>query len=69
MVCKSMSKFVLMIKVNIGMVLPVLLYFSEPWSIGATEQGRLIYLSTGALHRIMGYRMDNFISNERLLHA
>ena len=49
------------------LVLPVLLYDSEVWSIGARELGRLNSFSTPALRRIMGYRWDNFVSNDRLL--
>ncbi len=47
---------------------PALLYGSETWSIGVREQGRLNSFSTRALRRIMGYRWDNFVPNERLLH-
>ena len=50
-----------------GLVLPVLLYGSETWSIGAHERGRLNYFNTRALRRIMGYRWDNFVSSDRLL--
>ena len=51
-----------------ALVLPVLLYDSETWSIGVRERGRLNSFSTRALRRIMGYRWDNFVSNDRLLH-
>ena len=51
-----------------ALVLPVLLYGSETWSIGVHEQGRLNSFSTRALRRIMGYRWDNFVPNDRLLH-
>ena len=50
-----------------ALVLHVLLYGSETWSIGVRERGRLNSFSTRALHRIMGYRWDNFVSNDRLL--
>ena len=45
-----------------------MLYGSETWSIGVHEQGRLNSFSTRALRRIMGYRWDNFVPNDRLLH-
>ena len=50
-----------------ALVLPVLLYGSETWSIGARERGRLNSFSTRALRRIMGYRWDDFVTNERVL--
>ena len=49
------------------LVLPVLLYGSKTWSIGAQEGGRLNNFSTRTLCRIMGYRWDNFVSSDRLL--
>ena len=51
-----------------ALVLPVLLYGSETWSIGVHEQRRLNSFSTRSLRRIMGYRWDNFVPNDRLLH-
>ena len=51
-----------------ALVLPVLLYGSETWSIGVHEQGRLNSFSTRALRRIMGFRWDNFVPNDRLLY-
>ena len=49
-----------------ALVLPVLLYGGETWSIGAPERGRLSSLGTRALRRSMGYRWDNFFNNRVL---
>ena len=56
------------IKLFRALVLPVLLYDSEIWSIGARERGQLNSFSTRSLHRIMVHRWDNFVSNEIALH-
>ena len=45
-----------------------MLYGDETGSIGARERGRQNSFITRALRRIMGYRWDSFISNERFLY-
>ena len=56
-----------MIRLFRVLVPPFLLYDSETLSIGARERSRLKYFSTQALRRIVGYRWDNFVSNDRVL--
>ena len=46
---------------------PLLLYDCEIWNVEARDSGRLNYFSTRAFCRILGYRWDNFFTNERVL--
>ena len=48
-------------------VLPVLLYGCETWTLNKALRQKLNSFGTKSLRRILGYRWDNFISNQRLL--
>ena len=50
-----------------ALVLLVLLYGCETWSIRAHEHCLQNFFSTRALCRIIGYPRDNFVSNNRVL--
>ena len=56
------------IRVFKSLVLPVLLYGCEAWTLSSDLERRLNAFGTKCLRRIMGYRWDNFVPNERLLH-
>ena len=49
------------------LVLPVLLYGAETWTLTVDMRRRLNSFVTKSLRRILGYRWDDFVSNERLL--
>lgn len=49
------------------LVLSVLLYGAETWTLTAALGTRLNAFVTKSLRRILGYRWDDFVSNERLL--
>ena len=55
------------IRVFGALVLPVLLYGCETWTLNADLRRRLDVFGTSCLRRIMGYRWDDFVSNQRLL--
>ncbi len=52
------------------LVLPVILYGCETWTLNSDLERRLNVFGTKCLRRIMGYRWNwnNFVSNQRLLH-
>ncbi len=50
------------------LVLPVLLYGCETWTLNNDLERRLNVFGTKCLRRIMGYRRNDFVSNQRLLH-
>jgi len=50
-----------------SLVLPVLLYGCETWTLTRNLRGRINYFGTRSLRRILGYRWSDFVSNERLL--
>ncbi len=50
------------------LVLPVLLYSCETWTLNSDLESRLSVFGTKCLRRIMGYRWNDFVSNQRLLH-
>ena len=49
------------------LVLPVLLYGSETWTLNGDLKRRLNAFGTKSLRRIMGYRWHDHVSNQRLL--
>ena len=49
------------------MVLPVLFYGCETWTLTNDLNHRLDSLGTSSLRRILGYRWTDFMSNDRLL--
>ena len=55
------------IRVFKSLVLPVLLYGCETWTLTRDLERRLDVFGTMSLRRIMGYRWYDFVSNERLL--
>ena len=50
-----------------SLVLPVLLYGCEIWTLTRDLRWRLNSFGTRSLRRILGYRWSGFVSNERLL--
>ncbi len=50
------------------LVLPVLLYGCELWTLNSDLERRLNVFGTKRFRRIMGYRWQDFVSNQRLLH-
>ena len=58
-----------MMKVQVfrSLVLPVLLYFCETWTLTKDLRRRLNSFGTWSLWKILGYRWSDFVSNERLL--
>ena len=56
------------IRVFKSLVLPVLLYGCETWTLNSDLERRLNVFGTKCLRRIMGYRWNDFVSNQRLLH-
>ena len=55
------------VRVFRSLVLPVLLYECETWTLTKDLRGRLNSFGTRSLRRILGYRWSDFVSNERLL--
>jgi exonuclease III len=55
------------VRVFRSLVLPVLLYSCETWTLTAALKSRLNSFGTMALRRILGYRWSDFVSNDRLL--
>ena len=55
------------IRVFKSLVLPVLLYGCESWTLTGDLGRRLNVFGTKSLRRIIGYRWSDFISNDRLL--
>ncbi len=51
-----------------SLVLPVLLYGCETWTLTSDLERRLNIFGTKCLRRIMGYCWNDFVSNQRLLH-
>jgi hypothetical protein len=49
------------------LILPVLLYGSETWTMSAALRARLNAFVTRSLRRIQGYRWNDFVPNQRLL--
>ena len=49
------------------LVLPVLLYGCEAWTLTSSLRSRLDSFGTGSLRKILGYRWFDFVSNRRLL--
>ena len=49
-----------------ALVLPVLLYGSETWTLSCALEARLDAFCNRSLRRIMGYRWEDFVSNDRL---
>ncbi len=50
------------------LVLPVLLYDFETWTLSSDLERRLNVFGTKCLDWIMGYHWNDFVSNQRLLH-
>jgi len=50
-----------------SLVLPVLLYGCETWTLTKDLRLRFNSFGTRSLQRILGYRWSDFVSNERLL--
>merc|ERR1712035_37813 len=50
------------------MVLAILLYGCESWTLNNDLERRLDVFGTKSFRRIMGYRWDDFVSSERLFH-
>ena len=55
------------VRVFRSLVLPVLLYGCETWTLTKDLRRRLNSFGTRSLRRILGYRWLDFVSNERLL--
>ena len=55
------------VRVFRSLLLPVLLYGCETWTLTKDLRWRLNSFGTRSLRRILGYRWSNFVSNERLL--
>ena len=55
------------IRVFSTLVLPVLLYGCETWTLNADMKRRLDVFGTSCLRRIMGYRWNDYVSNRSLL--
>ena len=55
------------VRVFRSLVLPVLLYGCETWTLTKDLRRRLNSFGTRSLQRILGYRWSDFVSNERLL--
>ena len=55
------------IRVFRSLVLPVLLYGCETWTLTKDMGSRLNVFLTKSLRRILGYRWSDYVSNERLL--
>uniref|UniRef100_A0A8C4Q5Z7 Endonuclease-reverse transcriptase n=1 Tax=Eptatretus burgeri TaxID=7764 RepID=A0A8C4Q5Z7_EPTBU len=55
------------VRVFRSLVLPVLLYACETWTLTKDLRRRLNSFGTRSLRRILGYRWSDFVSNERLL--
>ena len=55
------------VRVCRSLVLPVLLYECETWTLTKDLRRRLNSFGTRSLRRILGYRWLDFVSNERLL--
>ena len=55
------------VRVFRSLVLPVLLYGCETWTLTKDLRRRLNSFGTRSLRRILGYRWSDFVSNERLL--
>ena len=49
------------------LVLPILLYGCETWTLTSSLKRRLNSFSTVSLRRILGYRWSDFVSNDQLL--
>jgi hypothetical protein len=56
------------VRVFRSLVLPVLLYGCETWTVTGDLGRRLNSFGTISLRRILGYRWFDFMSNERVLH-
>ena len=54
------------IRVFRSLVLPVLLYGCETWSLNKKMKNRLNVFGTKSLRRILGYRWSDFVSNDRV---
>ncbi len=50
------------------LLLPVLLYGCETWTLNSDLERRLNVFGTKCPRRIMGYRWNDLVSNQRLLH-
>jgi hypothetical protein len=55
------------VRVFKSLVLPVLLYGCETWTLTSDLRRRLNSFGTKSLRRILGYRWSDFVSNDRLL--
>uniref|UniRef100_A0A8C4Q8Q3 Uncharacterized protein n=1 Tax=Eptatretus burgeri TaxID=7764 RepID=A0A8C4Q8Q3_EPTBU len=55
------------VRVFRSLVLPVLLYGCETWTLTKDLRRRLNSFGTRSLRRILGYHWSDFVSNERLL--
>ena len=55
------------IRVFRSLVLPVLLYGCETWTLTSELKNRLNVFGTRSLRRILGYRWSDFVSNDRVL--
>ena len=55
------------VRVFRSLVLPVLLYACETWTLTADLRQRLNSFGTMSLRRILGYSWSDFVSNQRLL--
>ena len=55
------------VRVFRSLVLPVLLYRCETWTLTKDLRRRLNSFGTRSLRRILGHRWSDFVSNERLL--
>ena len=49
-----------------SLVIPVLLYGCETWTLNTDLKRRIDVFGTRCLHRIMGYRWNDFVSNQQL---
>ena len=56
------------IRIFKSLVIPVLLYGCETWTLNTDLKRRIDVFGTRCLRRIMGYRWYDFVSNQRLFH-
>ena len=56
------------IRIFKSLVIPVLLYGCETWTLNSDLKRRIDAFGNKCLRRIMGYRWNDYVSNQRLLH-
>lgn len=64
--CRNLSRRI-KVRVFETLVLPVLFYGAETWTLVSRTSARINSFLTKSLRRILGYRWDDFVSNHRVL--